>query len=399
MSGKSNCVFIAPKLSLTDLMTITISKKSPENSLVPIKIFVNSNRKEFQARLISDRIVYEIDDSLSNLPDAETLKIETETNEIIEFQLSHLIFLGPTKFADLPPDIYALEFPSGLYVRQNDFHESSVSFSIDSKSVTILDYNNLESLQTQLGNLIRAKEQLEQTKTQLKNSGIDLEQLSNLKTQVEHAMREKRSAQYRLTQQNQKMTAMTLHSKNETEYFSAINSLVTHLESNKSLPSPTRFPPEKYIRLLRFRVAALDELKTIFPFSAAESSLCLSHFYDAPQGIQWDENRSFLGFATHYVKEVAQIVGVPLQHKLFPLAKSSKIMNRLTNTTRQIPKGDDGKQMVAYAAMLIECIQQILEDLKVEYVEPVTIVKGIEYLWNINEENLKSLIPFQPTNI
>ena len=85
----------------------------------------------------------------------------------------------------------------------------------------------------------------------------------------------------------------------------------------------------------------------IFPFSLENNTICENvHFYGNPlQQQQWDETRAFMGFATHYIRGVAHVIGIPLPYNLFPLTTSSKIICRLTYETRQIPQTEDIREL------------------------------------------------------
>lgn len=393
MTENQNCVFISPNFETSEIISIVYSTASLPDTAPVLKVSFSSVVIELQGRIKNDRIIWDVENSFLYASSSSEMSIIGKANEEIKFDLNDLLFYNPSELCQVPHDVYMPRFQSGLYIRRDDLKEDSVSFSIS--SILTLDYENIEKLQIKLDELQNASNELNETKKKLKEEGIDLEKLASLKMQIQEALKEKRIAQYKLTQENQKISAVTVHSKNEAEYNNSLEILRNHLEANRNATKVNDTSTEKFKNLLKFKLAALDELKMIFPFSLENNTICENvHFYGNPlQQQQWDETRAFMGFATHYIREVAHVIGIPLPYNLFPLTTSSKIICRLTNETRQIPQTEDIRQLSNYANGLMECARHILNVLDVIYEEPLTFIKALNCLYLLTEENIKTLIP------
>jgi hypothetical protein len=146
----------------------------------------------------------------------------------------------------------------------------------------------------------------------------------------------------------------------------------------------------------------LSELQVIFPIVFEEQKICsVQYSLNPATNVQWNEVRAFLGFATHYIREVARIVGVPLPYLLVPLGGSSRAVCRLSEQKFQLI-ADFAPQSVkagqAYEGVLIACARHILETLlmTVEITgAPGHILIALRMLTQIGEENLRTLIPAQ----
>lgn len=398
MTENQNCVFIPPSFDTTELLGILCAPDPAPATAPPLRVAFGDVVTELAGEIRGARVLWRAEGEFQLAGASRALRIIEGSGRELDFRLDDLLFLNPSESCALPPNVYALRFQSGLYVRRCDFGGDSVTFS--ASSLLTLDYENVERLQAKLSELQSVTRELSATKDRLRDAGIDLDKLASLKAQIQEALREKRVAQYRLTQENQKISAVTVHSKNEVEYNASLEALRGHIEANRraAQEQEQRAPlAVERQKLLRFRMVALDELKMIFPFDAESGAICGSvHFCSSPmQPQQWDETRAFLGFATHYIREVANVIGIPLPYSLTPMTTASRITCRLTGEVRQIPQTEDSRTLAAYVGGLIDCIKHILDVLDVVYEEQLSLIKAIKYLYTLTEENVKTLIPSQ----
>lgn len=408
MTETLNCVFIPTNFFISDVTSIVLYVQEQPKVIPSLQIIVGSNTYKLSPPAFSNgRLVWGVNtvcDFYEEAPECDNFKIQVNNQMPINYILNQLVFLGPTKNAKPPQNVYLLEFVSGIYARSSDYKEETVSFSVD--SILTLDYRNIIAIQQQLGSLSEAQHDFEVKKNKLVESGIDLNKLSNLKSQYEECMREKRRAQYEFEQQNQRVQAETIHTQYEAEAKSSMEALTRHIKANKQKqiqkqkqqndPNEINAELQSYQRLLKFRMAALNELSTIFPFRPDESQLCDVHYKDQPQNSQeWNELKAFLGFTTHYIREVSRVVGTPLQYNLIPLAASSRIIDRMTDKKWQIPAENNITEVGNYKTVLVACAKHILETLQMELPKSENLIEYMVKLQSINKENLETLIPKQ----
>jgi hypothetical protein len=396
MTEVVKCVFIPPKFQVDDILNIVYFGDPSADPLPSLELHLGSTIFPLPPATSADgRLSYSFE-SLEDLQSSPPSTTFTLFPPNITFNLQSLVFLGPTKTASSLPRAFLLEFPSGLYARSDDVRPGSVTFTAD--SILTLSYDNLIAIRQQLDELARAEGAFEERKQMLQGHGIDFSRLAELKAQYEESIRTKRRAQHEFMRQNQKMQAATIRSHSEQDFGTAVDSLRRHIEENRRTPvaEPPRIPPQ---RLLRFRVQALSELKFVFPFAPEEQRLCgVQYFQMAVNNAQWGEMRAFLGFATHYIREISRVVGVPLPYLLLPMAGASRAVCRLTEQRNQLV-ADYTPQAVkagaAYEVALVACGRHVLETLLVE-VEGLVgppLVAVLRMLTDLNEENLRTLIP------
>ncbi|OHT08541.1 hypothetical protein TRFO_22877 [Tritrichomonas foetus] len=404
MTESLNCVFIPTNFYISDVVSIVLYVAEQPNPLPSLSISVDGSSYSLPPPVFANnRLAWEVNtvcDFYEEAPECDSFKLTVGSAAPVDYSLNQLVFLGPTKSAKPPQNIYLLEFVSGVYARSTDYKEDTVSFSID--SILTLDYRNVLSIRQQLEELSAAQKAFEEKKALLTQSGIDLNKLSNLKAQYEDCMREKRRVQHDFEQQNQRMQAATIHSQTENNCKASIQSLTQHIEMNKKKERPAEPTLESYKKLLRFRIAALNELKMIFPFSPNDGRLCTVHYHPQPQNSsQWGEMKAFLGFATHYIREVSRVVGVPLQFNLIPLAGSSRLVCRLTDEKKYIPNeytSQTAEQAKNYEESLILCAKHIIETLLMEVPKQdgqkaESLMDYLIKLNTISEKDLETLIP------
>lgn len=397
MTEQLNCAFLPPNFTLNDVSSVAMYYENPPETSHSVQLEVDSRRFDLGDGVPSGNLLSwsldEAGDFQELTPGCKEFSIIDPNGTSTHFDLTQLLFLGPTKNSSPPSGIYLLEFTSGFFCRNEDFTGDSVTFNID--SILTLDYRNVQAIRQQLDELAQATKTFEETKQHLADSGIKLSELEQLKEQYETCMRDKRRIQHEFLQETQRMQAATLHSRAQSERDSAIQSLHRHIAQNSSQPPPQEPTLAEQRRLVRFRLSALDELKMIFPFSKENRTLCGVAYTDSPiNSQQWNETRSFLGFATHYIREVARIVGIPLQFLLVPRASVSIIVCRLTDEKRQIPvEGSPKENITLYEQSLVACVQHIAKTLMMELPGNSSIIEYLDLILNINEEALNTLIP------
>ena len=399
MTDNIQCVFLPPDFHVNDILAVSMFVTDPLET-IPVLGLVIDNKE------ISISQGVQVENKLSWITETidEFREITTQTKRIAikykgkhyDFDLSRLIYLGPLKTANPKPNIFLLEFTSGFYCNYSDYAEDSVTFNVD--SILTLDYRNVNSIKTQLEELNAAQKAFEETKQKLIQSGIDLDELAKLKVQYEESMREKRRVQHEFMLQNQRMQAATIHSQAEQDRQNAVEALKKHIQANKKKAKVPEADQETYKKLVKFRESALLELKAIFPFDTDKKTLCSLQYNQNPQSVaQFNDMRAYLGFATHYIREVSRVLGIPLQYILVPLAASSKVISRVTEKPQVIPTDFSPasvKQMAMYEKSLIDCVIHIIKTLMMDYSTcGNSIAESISVLQSIDTTALETLIP------
>ena len=399
MSDNIQCVFIPPEFHLNDILAISMFVEAPLEKIPVLELEIDDKKFEISTGVQVEKKLSWITESIDELRE-----ITTETKEfnikyqdnLIDFNLDKLVYLGPLKTAQPKHNIFLLEFTSGFYCKEEDYGEDSVTFNVD--SILTLDYRNVNSIKNQLEELNTAQKAFEDTKKHLIDSGINLDELADLKNQYEESMREKRRVQREFIQQNQRMQAATIHSQCEQDRSNAVEALKKHIESNRQktkAPEPDR---ESYVKLVKFRESALSELKAIFPFDSQNKAMCSLQYNQTPQNAQqYNDMRAYLGFSTHYIREVSRVLGIPLQYILVPLAASSKVISRLTEKPQIIPADFSPasvKQMNLYEKCLCDCATHIAKTLMMDVsTGGASIADSLTLLHSINQKALETLIP------
>lgn len=161
------------------------------------------------------------------------------------------------------------------------------------------------------------------------------------------------------------------------------------------MPKPQGPSKEYYEKLHRFRVSGLEELKIIFPFDSERKSICNCCFtpLELKHDIEiWNDNRGFFGFATHYIREISRILGIPLQFNLFPLSVSSKIVSRLDDAVFMIPAEKNVEKMRAYESQLVKCLHHILKAISL-VPRSSDLIDLIRQIREVDAKMLRTLIP------
>jgi len=394
MAEGIHCVFIPPNFFLKDVMSIVFISEEKK------KLVLEIDNVEFdlgEGNMQDGKIIWPIDTfgEFESLSENCKLFRLCANEEKLSFDLSQLTFLGPVKGSSPPSSVFLLEFTSGYYCRSDDYSSETVSFSVD--SILTLDYRNVAVIRKQIEELSVAKAKFEETKKSLTESGIDLNELAQLKDQYEESMKKKRRIQHEFVNQNHKMAANTIQLGCEQDRQLAIETLKKHIEANQQRLDPPEPSADSYYRLLNFREAALKELKSMFPFDIQMMKMCSVVYTQQPINInQWNENRAFLGFATHYIREISRILGIPLHYLLVPLSVSSKAIYRINEERRLIPvdmSAQNKIQMAQYEEALVSCCIHIEKTLIMEQLTSSSILEHINKLNSITKENLETLVP------
>jgi hypothetical protein len=395
------CVFLPPQLSVHDIHDIVFYTESEPSAPPTLRVTISTSTFDLPPPAFSDgRLVWPLD----TVAEFNGFDLESSTITVISgseppraFDLHALVFLGPPKGWTPLPNIFLLECLSGLYAREADVPAGPIQFEVD--SMLTLDYRNILTIRQHLDELSRSQNDLEQRKQRLAEAGIDLAHLAELKAEYEDAMKQRRRAQSEFVKQNQRMQAATFHQHAERDFESAKETLQNHIQNNQRKSQAAEGNRISHERLLAFRVAGLNELKIVFPFNFEERRLCgVQHFVN-PSSSQWNETRLFLGFATHYIREVSRIVGVPLPHSLAPLGGNSKILARLkdlkTQLTTEYSPQNTPKVVQAYESALVACCKHIADTLQVsqEDLGQVPILGYLRVVSSISRDHLKVLMP------
>lgn len=400
MSETVHCIFIPTKFLMSDVISIVLYFENQPENLPILSIIVKEKKYQLRSPSISNgKISWEINslcDFYEEAPECHQFSLLNGAQRE-DFSLDQLVFLGPSKTATPPPNIFLVEFISGVYARSQDYHEDTVSFKVD--SLLTLDSRNVASIQSNLAMLSDENSKFEEKKRQLASTGIDLERLSELKTQYEEKMKEKRRIQYQFEQQNQQNQAESIHEQNEKEVQASVERLKKHIQENREKQQQVKSTlpdPASYQKLLQFRIAALNELALIFDYQPTEKRLCTVYYIDSPKTpSEFNSRRAFLGFATHYIREISRIVGMPLSYNLIPRASSSQIVCRLTDKKWTIPTENHLNEFQEYETLLLNCAKHIIKPFQMSSHEPETFIESIGLLTQIGPQDLAKLNPSQ----
>jgi hypothetical protein len=398
MSDPLKCVFLPRSFHVSDITALVYFCETEPNPLPSVKLSAASINLEFHRSpaFADGRVTW----PLSLPPDhpavsATVVLVTPDGSPPIEFDLTALVFLCPGKDSG-PPGVFLLEFTSGIYGPSSESGNEYVQFTVD--SMLALRYDHVLMLRQQLEELSRARSAFEDRKRAMEQDGIDFSRFAAQKAEYEELTRRKRRAQHEFLRQNQQMQAATIHSQAEYDFGTAVENLRKHTEANEQLRLGSgRRRPEV---LIRFRSKALAELQQIFPLEFGEQRFCHVAYVHAPTTQPlWNDMRAFLGFATHYVKEVSRAVGIPLPYLLVPQGGVSRATSRLTDEKHQLtPEFTQQavKAGAAFEAALVMCAKHMLDTLHIPVDFPPgggQILVAMKMLSIITEENLRSLLP------
>jgi hypothetical protein len=133
-------------------------------------------------------------------------------------------------------------------------------------------------------------------------------------------------------------------------------------------------------------------------FPVDEARLCFVRYFAAPTAAQWAEARSFLGFATQYIKEAAKLLEIPLHYVLEPLGGVSRVTCRLTDVkTALVPEFGPhvAKIAAAYEAALVACARHIIETMRgtIELPQQAQLLHCLKIFNRMTEEDVAALLP------
>lgn len=397
MGENIECVFLPVDFKISDIIAVSMLVEEQLETIPTLTLVIDGNELYLNNGVQIDNKLTWTTESLEKFKETHT---ESKSFKIHYFDkeqncnLSKLVFLGPIKTAKLPPNVFVLEFNSGFFIDSEFVTDEVIKFNVD--FILTLDYRNVSSIKTQLDELDNAQQSFEETKNRLIESGLDLNELSQLKLQYEQSMREKRRVQHDFIDQNQKMQAATIITQNEQDRIVAVDALKAHIQVNKDKRKFDEPDKEYYQKMKQYRTLALNELSIIFPFTDAKN-FCTVNYYAAPSNAaQFNEMRSYLGFATHYIREISRILGIPLPFVLYPQALSSRITSRLSDKSVLIPTDFNAvnvKNMQSYEQTLIDCAKHIIKSLVEDTNCGQTLPDYIAKLRSIDDTMLTTLIP------
>lgn len=392
-----SCVFIHPDINITDIIAISLFVEDEVESIPNLEVNIGTDQISLAHGVqIETKLTWVIEwFKIAKILNPNT-KVFTVNFENISttFDLTNLIFLGPTTNTNIMPGILFLELTSGFYCNPKDFDQEQAKFNID--LILSLDYRNVTTIKTRLDELDTIERQFEQKQEQVSNIGIDISELREIQQKYEDSKKLKRRVQYQFMQHNDRQLEESIAVQHKRAQLSVIEALKQHIETNRSKKPVEVDEKENYSKLMKRRISALNELKMIFSYSS-NKELCTVRYSNAPSNAnQFNEMRAFLGFATHYIKEVSRVLGIALPYVLHPQATYSKIESRISEKTINIPTDFSSvavKQLQSYESTLVEISQTILKFLFNETSIGNSLTDHIERLRALNEKDLVNLIP------
>lgn len=383
-----NCVFVRPDLRESNLISI---RYVPIESVIPpesVCIDFEGDTHQLERSEVDGEFVWEVNIGIT--PSEGSIAIYVDGDSLI-CNIDEVVYLGPITGGGKIKGALMFEFPCGLFCRKED--EPSEPIQFDLGVIPILEYKQVLEMEQQLMDLSSAQHVFDETKSRLEKSGIVLEELEALRLQYEGTMKENRKARFEFGKKSHLMEVASLQEHVEAQSAAALAQLTN--------PPPViaeQDEPRNEEQLLRFRMLALNELKVIFPYTKEPTTLCGVAFPLSIQNSdQWNQKRAFLGFATHYIKEVSRVLGMALYLQLIPRSSSSMIASRLTDEVRKIPEdlSNQGKQsMERYEEWLIEATNFMVSSLMMDVSPCGTILDCLDLLHSIDEETLRVLIPY-----
>jgi hypothetical protein len=285
-----------------------------------------------------------------------------------------------------------LEFLSGLYARSEDFRSDSVPWKKPANSILPFSFSTVAQIEEQLDLYSDAVSDFQSAQ-----EGIDLSELGRLKQQYEDLY--SRIGQHHLTLYDQSTTDQVAQAEAHRIHTNTVarSQFEAHLADTSPDPVKVGRVRAFHERWVRSRATALDELKQMFPL-ADDDRLCRVQYSTRPTKDQWNETRAFLGFATHYVREISRVLGIPVSYSLIPLAGASRIEVPLTNAVLELPSVYSPHVLQLannYEGALVDCCQQIGAGLEIvrEFEYRVSLVQALKILNSISQSHLQKLIP------
>jgi len=403
MSETLECVFIPPRLGIGDVSAIILACEAPAGPPPVLQLLVGDATFDLppptEAGGCLTWVPAAVCDLAAEFGDASGFALAREGGERVAFELGALVLVAAAGAADPPSGVFLVECGGALLGRAADFGSGPVSFAV--KGLPVLEHRAVVSLQEQLGDLAVGRRRFREHQRRLKRAGIDLCRLEDLRAQFEEGMRRKRRLQHALMRQNQVLQAEMTRDRCERDQANAIDGLRRHLEANRQRVTPAG-DPAAHRRLVQLRVVALGELRTVFPLVQGEGeggvTLCGARYWEAPTAVQWGEMRAFLGFATHFVREVSRVAGIPLHYILVPHAGASRAVCRLTDEVRQIPqviRQETRAAAAAFEVVLVECCRHVAGTLQMSFDASGGLPAHLELLNAISERDLETLVPYE----
>ncbi|EAY22487.1 hypothetical protein TVAG_035100 [Trichomonas vaginalis G3] len=391
------CVFLPPDFHISDIIAISMFVDEPFETIPKLTLAIDNDEIYLNEGVQVDNKLSWIAESLSKFRELHTntkrFRVILKQREV-DFDLNNLIFLGPTKTAKPPVGLFLLEFTSGFYCNKSEINKDIIDLNLD--LILTIDYRNINAIKQQLEALDAAQKEFEEAKNKLVQSGINLEELSEIKHDYEEALKEKRRVQHEFIQQNQNMQEATIVSQSEIDRQAAVDALKQHIEANRARKQVPKEDKSEYQKMKKFRLISLNELKQIFPYTS-NKNFCGLTYYQTPSNVkEFNEMRAYLGFATHYIREISNIINVPLPCILVPQAISSRIVSRTSDKVLAIPtdfNANNAKQLQIYEQTLIKAIKYLNRFFMDDNTYGNTLPEYIEHLREIDDAQLNLLIP------
>lgn len=326
-------------------------------------------------------------------------KIEND-NINITFDLHKLTYIG----VDLPDGVCNMfilnNTNSGYFCRNEDLTERAFkSIRIKIKNCRFFD----EKL---FNELVNTNEDLNKLESEIKDDRFyQLKTLNDTFNEVLNNVYKSKEALSIFQQGQETRLSHIMHESHESEVNQIINKNKETYEENKF-----RSNNEKQKELLKTKIDALRELNIIFTYVKMDSPdhriLCgVMHTRNPANVEQFNKNRFFLGFLTHYIREVSRVLGIVLDYTLYPSSANSEIHSReRIRTVYKIPAAISGKQsMLTYECILVKCINKIKKALTVDRDSDIygnidsesDIYSAVDSLFSLvdDEKTLEALLP------
>jgi hypothetical protein len=264
------------------------------------------------------------------------------------------------------------------------------------ESLASLDIRSFSTVRQNLDELVRAQAAFDERRLELHSNGIDLARLSGLRRDYEETMRRRRREQYEQARQQKRHQASLVAAQYDRDFQAAVAAFRRHIDSVTAGRGDPLDDVQSRAKVLRFRISAIEELKVMFPVD--ETRLCFVRYLPTPTSAQWAEARSFLGFATQYIKEAAKVLGIPLPYVLEPLGGASRVICRLADVKRVlVPEFGPHVAKLApeYEAALVACARHIIEAMRgpIELPQQGQLLHCLKLFTEITRDDVEALLP------
>jgi hypothetical protein len=387
MSAGLECVFLPPKFAVSDILSIIYYSDSPDHA-PSISISVGKETFSFPFPNFAEgrfRWSFSSIPRLTQLTASRfTLNATPDLPSPARFDLARLCFFGRSEYVTPRTKVFYLEFLSGLYLRFEDHKSTTVLWPRGIASLTPCSLAAATQIDSQLTAYADA-----QAEFSAAQADLEISELSRLRDEYISLYSRIEELQVQFHQSTTDEQVRQDDDRRHGHILEARRSLTRHLQQTGQYPVSYSHQATQEGWIAR-RYASLAELKELF--AGLEDGNCLGVKYSTiPLRDGLDATRTFLGFATHFVKEVARILGIALPFSLVPAGASSRIEKTLIDTTIPLlPTDRDFKQ---YEKALVECCNYLRESLNLSVTNRETLLEAIKAIGAISERDLHALLP------